>query len=324
MPVSSRPQTLDALLRSGVIKMGNDPSLHYIRIAIGIPQLDTLIGGGVPCGKFILNFGPESAGKTLIAQYIAAAIQRFGKKVLYIDLEGSYDEAWWSQSGVDPALLMVASPASAEETINMIRGVLMSTPDLGMIILDSVAGMIPQVETDPTRGSEESRIPGAQAKAVTFMYHQLKGILGDCIFWSCNQMRDSIGTMSELASLPGGRAQRHYSHIILKTRRESWINNPVNPTQRMGYYMEITSMKNKTCSTADGDAIKLPIMFQNQLDWTTSYIEDGLAYGYIVRRGPYYTFDEQRFMGMQALREFFTSHEDQLARLQYAVENHPR
>lgn len=317
-----RPKTLTQLKRDGVIKMGDDESLRVTRIAIGIAQLDTLIGGGIPRGKFIQNFGPESAGKTLVGQYICAAVQRSGKSALYIDLEGTYDQEWWALSGVDTSQLMVASPASAEEAINLMRGVLVSTPDLGIIMLDSIAGMIPQIETDMTRGSEENRQPGSQARAVTFMYHQVKGILGQCIFWSCNQMRDVIGQGNELSALPGGRANRHYNHIILKTRRESWINNPTDPRQRLGYYMEVTSYKNKTSNVADGEYIKLPIMFRNQLDWTTSYIEDGLQYRYITRRGPYYYFDGQNFMGMQALREFFTSNEDQLARLRYAVENH--
>lgn len=317
-----RPKTLDQYKREGVIKMGNDESLLVTRIAIGIPQLDTLIGNGIPQGKFIQNFGPESTGKTLIGQYICAAVQRAGLLALYVDLEDTYDQEWWALSGVDTASLLVASPASAEEAINMMRGVLVSTPTLGIILVDSIAGMIPQTETDMARGSEENRQPGTQAKVVTFMYMQIKGILGKCIFWSCNQMRDNIGQGSELSALPGGRANRHYNHIILKTRRESWINNPTDPRQRLGYYMEVTSIKNKTCNTPDGEYIKLPIMFRNQLDWTTSYIEDGLQMRYIVRNGPWYTFDGQRFMGMQALREFFSNNEDQLARLRYAVENH--
>jgi recombination protein RecA len=313
-------KTLDELMKSGALIKGDDPSLEVIKLPLGIVSLDELLGGGLPLGRCIQFVGPESTGKTLLAQIATAVVQKSQHPLaLYMDLERSYDEAWWQQSGVDTQKLLVSTPTTAEEAIDVMRGVLCSTEELGIIVLDSIAAMIPAPEMDPERSSTENRQPGLQAKVVTFMFHQILPLLkGRVIFLVTNQMRDNVGGHDELGALPGGKATRHYSHVILKTRRESWITD--NKTKaRLGFYMEVTSRKNKLAKTADGDSITLPFMFNSQIDWTTSYIEDAVKAHLIVKAGPYYKVAGRSFLGMQNMREFFTDNPEELEQLRLSL-----
>lgn len=307
--------TIAQMKRSGLIKQGNDSGLMIERIPIGIPQLDELIGGGIPRGRGIQFYGEESTGKTLGVQYIIAAIQRSSTPdVLVMDQENTYDQAWWAQSGVDTEKLMVSRTDTAEQAIDVIVSVLnamgpkaaVGNRTLGAIVVDSIAALIPQVEMVEDKSAEDSRQPGAQAKAITYFYHKIGGTnLGNQVaLVSTNQMRDSVGYASEMSSLPGGRANRHYNHIFLRTRREEWIKDEHGKV--VGYMMEIISRKNKTCKTPDGTSIKIPILADSQVNWTITYIEEGRRLGYITSRGPYYYFGEVQKMGMQALRAFFS------------------
>lgn len=296
---------LNELLKKGLLKKGSDPSLIITRLPLGLPALDELLGGGLPWGRFIETYGPESTGKTLIAQLSAAAVQQTEHpQVLYMDMENSYDERWWKQSGVDTDKLLVSSPATAEQAIDIIVAMLENSSELGLIILDSIAAMTPAPEADPEKSSEDAKQPGLQARVITHMFRKVKPLLKHTIFMMTNQMRDNIGSYDELAALPGGKAQRHFAQIILRIRRENWITDN-NSKDRKGFYMEIISRKNKTCGTPDGASITLPFLFTSQIDLLTSYIESGLKKGLIIRKGPYYHTKEQSFLGMANLRKFY-------------------
>lgn len=302
------------LKEQGLIKFGNDESLYLRRISLGLPQLDDLLGGGVPIGRCLLAYGPESTGKTLLAQYITAAVQKTDKPLtLLMDLERCYDKAWWEQSGVDTDQLMVSSPATAEEAIDIMMAV-MNEPTLGLMIVDSIPAMIPAPIADPEKSAEDKTI-GLLAKLVTLMYSKLVHALSEkgVILLTTNQMRETIGGYDELAALPGGRAQRHFSQIILRTKREGWIKD--NNKNNIGFDMEITSKKNKTCPVADGTSITMPFLAAGGIDLLTAYINDGIKKGFITRKGPYYSYADKNALGVPNLREYFTENPNELETL---------
>lgn len=311
----------EQLMEAGVIKRGNDPDLLIRRLPLGIPALDNLLGGGLPMGRCVQFYGPESTGKTLIAQYAAAAVQRSeNPDVLYIDLEQTFDPTWWTASGVDADRIMVSSPPVAEQAIDIMRSVLNGMDSLGLIILDSIAGMVPAPDMNPEKSSEENKQPGMQAKVVTQMYRQVKGLLQNrVVLLATNQMRDNIGGFDELAALPGGRAARHYNHIIWRTRRDSWIKSTGSEKHNIGFYMELTSKKNKVSGVADGTSVTVPFLFDGQIDMLTAYIEEALRRNIITKRGPYFRWNEEGYLGIQKLRTFFLEHPDQQAILEEAI-----
>jgi len=315
-------KTIEQMLKDGAVKKGNDPSLVVEWLPTGIQKLDELLGGGVPLGRCLESYGPESTGKTLISQYIAAAVQQSPRPgVLYMDMENSFDEEWWQISGVDTEKLLVSKPTTGEAAIDIIRGALAGAEvsKLGLIILDSIAAMTPAPEMDPKRSAEDKSM-GLQAKLVTLMYRSIVPLLDSSkvIFLATNQMRDSIGPYpDEIGALVGGRAQRHYSLIMIKTRRESWIKEGDN---RIGFYMEITSRKNKLSSVPDGTTITLPFLFNSQIDMLTADLEDAVKKQIITRRGPYYYYNGSNLLGMPNLRNHFMNNEAELASLRFALE----
>lgn len=314
------PKSLDDMLKEGLLLKGDDKRLEVIRVPIGIPALDTLLGGGMPRGRAIEEYGPESTGKTLLAQYAVAAVQKTEfPMALYMDMERSYDKGWWEQSGVDTSKILVSTPTTAEQAIDIMKAMLESSSELGIIVLDSIGAMTPEPEMDPEKSSSDKTI-GLQARVVTLMYHKIIPLLKNTIFLATNQMRDSIGMPNELGALPGGRAQRHYSHIILRTARESWINEKVgNETVHKGFYMEIISKKNKLSDVPDGSSINLPFMFKGQVDMLTKYIEDSIKQKYISRAGPYYKVAGQSFLGMDNLRQFYVENPNELEQLKTSL-----
>lgn len=312
MPESSK---IAELLEKGLVKKGSDPALKLNRISSGLPSLDELLGGGIPKGRFVGLYGPESTGKTLMAQYITSQVQKSERPlVVLFDLETSFDEAWWQQTGVDTESLIVSTPPNAEAAIDIMRTLLTHEKKLGMIVIDSLGAMAPKYEVDEARSSEDKPMPGAQAKVITMMYRQCSGLLNNqTIFLTLNQMRDSIGTHDELAGLPGGRAHRHYSHIILRTKRTEWIKESGN---NVGFEMEITSRKNKTCAVADGTSITLPFRATSQIDLFAYTLEAGITKGLIGKSGPYYRYGDTNMLGMTRLRTFFQENPNELQLLE--------
>lgn len=293
----------DQMLKSGSLLKGNDPRLNPTRTPIGITPIDDIIGGGIPNGGCTLIVGPESTGKTIICQYIAAAVQKTDKAtVLYLDGERSYDPEWWSQSGVDPERMLVARPATGEQLIDLTVEVMENTDDLGLVIVDSLASLPPSKIVSE---SAERNDIGSLAKLVNLLYQKVVPVLGSRIFVATNQIREAIGGYEE--RYPGGVSQRYYSHLIMRTRRADWIKDG---NERIGFNMEVTTRKNKTA--APQQHVTVPFMFRGQVDMLAVLIDDAIARGFIVPKLPYYAINgvEKKLLGKQAVRDYLIAHPD--------------
>lgn len=293
----SKKNPLDDLYKSGVLMKGNDERLELQRVPLGIPQIDGILGGGIPLGRTTMLVGPESTGKTLIAQYAVAAIQRQEKRnrAVLVDLEQSYDEEWWALSGVDIDQLVVSRPRTGEMAIDIIRALIEHDPELGIIILDSAAAMTPAPELER---SAEDKTMGLQAKLINLLFRIVMPLNQHAAFVVINQVRDNIGVPGE--TYPGGRGLRHSAHVILRTKRDGWIEEN---QQRIGFNIEVTCRKNKTASEMEQSAT-LPFHFRSQIDLVQAYIEEGIIREIIKARPPYYYIGEQHFMGKNSLRTY--------------------
>lgn len=315
-----KDKSLEGMLKSGILKRGNSPALVLERTPIGIAQLDEMLGGGLPIGRCIEAYGPESTGKTLIAQYMAAAFQRTEKpQVLLFDLEHCFDATWWRMSGVDTDKLLVSSPATGEQVIDIMVQMVEASDELGLIIVDSIPAMIPSPVADTEKSAEDNKQPGLVAKLVSLMYYKMNGPIAEkgITLLVTNQMRANIGGYDELAALPGGKAQRHFNQIIIRTHREGWIKED---GKNIGFFMNIISKKNKTCSVPDGTSITLPFLAAGAFDIMSAQMQDAIEKKIIVKSGPYYKWAGQNHLGMPALRQFFVDNPEELEMLTQAVE----
>lgn len=309
----AKPESIEKLIKAGSIRYGNDPALQIKWLPSNLPAFDSFLGKGIPLGKIVELYGPQSTGKTLVAQHITTAIQKSeNPDVLYVDLEDSYDQEWWQLSGVDTNKLMISKPVTGEDAIDIMVAVVLGLPTLGGIIVDSIAAMSPAIDQDPDRSAEEKSM-GAQAKLITKMFHKLKGLIQDTsiVLLLTNQMRSNLGqTGDEVSVLPGGWANRHFTHVLLRTRREGWINSPSDSKEHIGFNIEIVNRKNKLANTADGDSIILPYYFKSQIDFLLAYISEAENKKFIVRAGPTFKWADQVFKGREPMRDYFRDNPD--------------
>lgn len=308
-------KTIEELKREGILKSGSDPSLVVDRVLTGIPALDNILGGGIPLGRGIMPYGPESTGKTLLCQYFVAAIQKTERPIaLLFDLERCYDERWWKQSGVDTDKLIVSSPQTAEQVIDIMVQMIESEDQLGIIVVDSIPAMIPAPIADPDRSAEDKTM-GLLPQIVNLMYYKTmhQVALKKICFVDTNQMRANFSGFDEVAALPGGKAQRHFNQVILRTHREGWIND--SSGKHIGYNMKIISKKNKTCSVPDGTDVTVPFLAVGQIDMMTTYIDEAIRLKLVEKRGPYYKFNDKSYLGMAGLRAFFVENPEELETL---------
>lgn len=296
----SIPDDVDAMLKSGYLMKGSDPRLTIRRLPTKIPGFDELLGGGFPAGRYTQIVGPESTGKSLLAQYAAASQQDQEKSlVLLMDMERSFDDSWWAASGVDVDALLVSQPMHGEEAVDIMLAVIKAEEArLGMIILDSAAAMFPRAMTEPEKGSEQ-KFMGNQSTMIKQMFAMLTPQIDDIVFIIINQMRSNIGGYEEI--YPGGWAMRHYNHVTLRTRREGWLKDG---NTRIGFLMEVINKKNKVGGVQDA-SIQIPVKFMTQIDMMQSYLDEATEKKIVYSKGPYYYWGEAKFLGKNAMRQHF-------------------
>ena len=302
---------LDQMVKDGLLMRGDDERLILRRIKTGIPPLDALIGGGLPYSRNTMIVGPESTGKTVIAQYLTKAQQNAPERrlVLLIDAEMSFERSWWEASGVNvKENLYVSQPATGEQAVDIMLAVLEAEPELGMIILDSIPALRPKAVVESE--SAEQNYMGLLAQLVNKMFTLLMAHPGwrKIAFVTINQIRDNFNGYDEV--WPGGHGLRHFNHLVLRTRRTEWIKEK---NRRVGFKMEIYSRKNKV--GIPEDAVIVPFMFTSQIDLIQSYVQEGVAKGVIRASSPYYYVPlangkEQALLGMANLRTFFVENQN--------------
>ncbi len=305
--------SLAALYESGVLLRADDQRLQVKRVSTGIPMLDACIGGGLVFGRNVLCVGPESTGKTLLAQFAAAELMRLdpAAKVLLIDAEFSYDPVWWSQSQVDQQRLLVTQPTRGEDAVDTMMEVCNADPAVRMVIIDSLATLNPSALVDKATG-ERSVAP--LAMLLLAMYAKIPQLLArGVIVYAINQMRANISGYDDV--YPGGREQRHNSHLILRTRREEWIKEG---TERVGYRMEVLIKKTKIGGVQDSSCI-IPVRFTSQIDLLSSYIDEAIERRIIATAGPYYKWGEFSWLGKTAVRAAMMERQDLYDSLRHAV-----
>lgn len=310
---SKKKPGLEALYESGAVMLATDDRLKIRRTSTGVPMLDALIGGGLVLGRNVLAVGPESTGKTLLAQLAAAELMRSdpAAKVMLIDAEFSYDPEWWAQSGIDLDRLIVTQPTMGDVAIDTMMLVCEADHDVRMVIVDSLAALNPPTLVNKETGE---RSIAYLAELLTHYYAKIPALLKrGVLVWSINQMRANIGGYDDV--YPGGREQRHASHLILRLRREEWIKES---DERVGYKMEVLIKKTKIGGQQESSCV-IPVMFSSQIDLVSSYIEDALARRIITTAGPYYSYGENKWLGKAALRQALTDMPELLEKLKQEV-----
>jgi len=268
-------------------------------IKTGALSLDAALGiGGVPRGRVVEIFGPESSGKSTLALHIVANAQRNGGVAAYIDAEHALDPAYATKIGVNLDNLLISQPDSGEEALNITEALARSNA-VDVIVIDSVAALVPKSELE---GEIGDAFVGLQARMMSQALRKLTATLSKsntCAVF-INQIREKIGVMyGNPETTTGGRALKFYSSIRLDIRRTGGIKGADN--SEVGNRVKVKVVKNKMA--APFQIAEFDILFNEGISRTGSVLDMATEYGIIDKKGAWLTLYGQRFQGREAVRE---------------------
>ncbi|MBU6330563.1 MAG: recombinase RecA [Acidobacteria bacterium] len=288
--------------KGSVMKMGEKGSMKVDTISTGALALDLALGvGGLPRGRVIEIYGPESSGKSTLAMHVVAEAQRNGGICAYVDAEHAMDPSYARGIGVDVDELLISQPDTGEQALE-ITDMLVRSGALDVIVVDSVAALTPRAEIEGEMG--DSHV-GLQARLMSQALRKLTANLNKsntvCIF--INQLREKIGVMfGSPETTPGGRALKFYSSVRLDIRRIESIKDGV---EVVGNRTRVKVVKNKVAPPFR--QCEFDIMYGKGISREGSLIDIGVDLGVIKKSGAWYTYEgEQLGQGRENAKSFLT------------------
>ena len=286
--------------KGAVMRMGDQPPVKIGVISTGSIALDAALGvGGVPRGRVIEIYGPESSGKTTLALHVIANAQKQGGLAAFIDAEHALDPEYAGKLGVDLDELLISQPDFGEQALE-IAETLIRSGSLDVIVIDSVAALVPRAELEGDMG--EAQV-GLQARLMSQALRKLAGIVSKsktCLVF-INQVREKIGVMfGSPETTTGGRALKFYSSVRIDIRRTSSIKVG---DQVVGNRTKAKVAKNKVA--APFRIAEFDIMYGEGISWTGELLDLGVEHRLVQKSGSWYSYGETRVgQGRDAARTF--------------------
>ncbi|MBE3571453.1 MAG: recombinase RecA [Moorella humiferrea] len=303
--------------KGSIMKLGeNGARLNVEAISTGALPLDVALGvGGLPRGRVIEIFGPESSGKTTVALHVVAEAQRNGGAAAFIDAEHALDPVYAKNLGVDIDNLLVSQPDTGEQALE-IAETLVRSGAIDVIVIDSVAALVPRAELDGEMGDAHV---GLQARLMSQALRKLAGVIAKsrtvAIF--INQLREKVGVLfGSPETTPGGRALKFYASVRLDVRK---LDQVKQGTEIIGSRTRVKVVKNKVAPPFR--QAEFDIIYGRGIDREGCLLDMGTELDIVKKSGAWYSLGEERLgQGREAAKEYLRNHPEVAA----AIENQIR
>ncbi len=307
---AAKKKAMDALTKKygtgTIMRLGDNTAMQVDAIPTGSLSLDLALGiGGVPRGRIVEIYGPESSGKTTIALHIIAEAQKAGGSAAFIDAEHALDPIYAQALGVDIDNLLVSQPDHGEQALEICEA-LVRTDAIDVVVIDSVAALVPQAELEGDMGQASV---GAHARLMSQALRKLSGVIAKsrCVVIFLNQLRDKVGVMYGNPEVTtGGKALKFYASVRIDVRRGQQIKEK---TDVVGNHTKCRIVKNKVAppfKTAEFDMI-----YGEGISADGELIDIGEALDIVQKSGSWYAYGSLRLgQGKDKAKEFLKQNPD--------------
>ena len=301
--------------KGAVMRLGENAAMNVEHIKTGSLMLDIALGiGGIPKGRIVEIYGPESSGKTTVALHCVAEAQKAGGTAAFIDVEHALDPVYASHLGVDIDSLLVSQPDSGEQALEIAEALVRSGA-VDIIVIDSVAALVTKAEIDGEMG--EAHV-GQLARLMSQALRKLAGALSksNCAAIFINQLREKIGVMyGNPETTPGGRALKFYSSVRIDVRKGEPIKDG---SDIIGTHTRAKIVKNKVAppfKTAEFD-----IMYGTGISHTGEIIDAGVELGIVKKSGAWFYYGETRLgQGRDNVKKLFEDNPEFAAEIEAKI-----
>lgn len=322
VPVSDKKKALDTALsniektfgKGAVMRLGENINMNVDSISTGSIGLDVALGiGGVPRGRIIEVYGHESSGKTTLTLHMIAEAQKAGGTAAFIDVEHALDPIYAAALGVDIDSLLVSQPDTGEQALEIAEALVRSGA-IDIIIIDSVAALVPRSEIDGDMG--DSHV-GLHARLMSQALRKLAGVISKsgAVAVFINQIREKVGGYGNPEVTTGGRALKFYSTVRLEIRKDELLKNG---TEVVGTRVKVKVVKNKVAPPFK-EAF-FDIMYGMGISREGELVDLGMEAGLVVRSGSWFSYGEERIgQGRDNAKIYFSQHPEDAAALEAQI-----
>jgi len=321
---SERKRALEAALsqidrafgKGSVMKLGQkDLAVDTDTVSTGSLGLDIALGiGGLPRGRIIEVYGPESSGKTTLALHVVAEVQKKGGIAAYVDAEHALDPVYAKKLGVDIDEMLISQPDTGEQALE-ITDTLVRSGGVDIVVVDSVAALTPKAELEGEMGDQ---LPGLQARLMSQALRKLTGSISksNTIVLFINQIRMKIGIMfGNPETTTGGNALKFYSSVRLDIRRIGAIKDR---DEVVGNQTRVKVVKNKV--SPPFKQVEFDIMYGQGISKTGELLDLGVKANIVEKSGSWFSYDGERIgQGRESAKNFLKEHPDVADKIETAI-----